>query len=281
MQSAGVTRLFRPLNVTELLEAAAALVIGRLPQVLIVLVLANLPLLLWQGLAIWSPAAWIIPSRYRAGIDAFSALELLAGVMSSTSLDVRLLVASLLALFCSILQHAAMTQMAVAWIQGESLSPIAALYRSMERLPVLIATFLAPAAVIVFAAWLYGMSIPTTILAVLILLFALPRFLFLAHAVMLEDCAPIRALARSASLSDRHLRHTFGYWLMLELILLGLTSIPTFAIGLVSVNLPAGPKLVLFTILFSNIAIVLMEPFRDVALALMYVDLRLRRREMR
>ena len=96
---------------------------------------------------------------------------------------------------------------------------------------------------------------------------------------MLESRTPPQALIRSGDLQTQRRLHTFGYWLMFELLLLLLTSIPTFAVGLAAVNLPPGQRLTMVTIFTGNVAIVLLEPFRDAVLTLLYFDLRRRRRE--
>jgi hypothetical protein len=270
----------RPLNLTETIESAVALVISNAPRIGAVLLLTNLPLLIWQALALFAPGRWIVPSRYRASFDAYALLELLSGLLSVKQLDAQLLVAYLVTLFCSLLQTATLTPLLAAWYRGRSLSINTALNNALARLPTLAFTYALPAGVILCAAWLYGRSVPATVLAGFILLVTLPQFVFLTHAVMLESRAPLAAWQRSVGIQSKRRWHVFGYWLMFEFVLLLLTSIPTFAVGLAAVNLPVGLRLTRITILAGNLTIMLMEPFRDAALTLLYFALLRSRREL-
>ena len=129
----GAIRIMRPLNLTELVEAAVALVVINFPRILLVLFVTNLPLLLWQALAIWSPGNWIVPSRYRAGFDAFAALELVSGVMSSRRVDIRLVIAFAVTLFSSLLQTATLTSLLAAWYRNSPLTIAATLENTLRQ----------------------------------------------------------------------------------------------------------------------------------------------------
>lgn len=272
-------RPLRTLDITETINGAAGLVLGNIGWVAVVLLVTNLPLLLWQLLAVLTISDWPAPSRYRAAQDAYELLEFGAGMIASKNFSARQLVGTSVAFLASLLQTATLTPLLAAWYRGRAVAPPAALDASMQRLPQLLLTYVPAAVLMLAAAWLYALSDVAAAIAVAALLFILPYFLFIPHAVMIEKRGPLDALRRSASLLHGRYWQVFGRWLMFELVLLFLTAIPTFIAGMASVTFPPGPRLTIVTILAGNLAVIIMEPLRDAMLTLQYYQLLRKRRE--
>lgn len=268
----------RPLNLNDIIQAAVTLVLSHAGVILGVLLLTNLPLLLWQALAIVAPGGWTVPPRYRSAQDLPAMLTLAVGIADGRA-DLRLVIGALAGLLAAMAQSAVLIPLLAAWHQQRPLTLVAAFEDALARLPRLAVVYLPPALLVILLGSMYGRSTPATALTAAILLAIYPFWLFITHSVMIEDRSIFDALERGASLVRTRYWRVFGTWLMIELLLLIVSAIPVFVIGLASVAMTHNQRFELLTVATGALAIVLIEPFRDAATTLLYLELRRRRRE--
>lgn len=80
---------FRPLDLNDTISEAAQLVMNNAPALLGAMLLANLPLLIWQGLVLAQPEQWTMPLRYTSLRDIDSVASVVLRTLDR--FDVRLL----------------------------------------------------------------------------------------------------------------------------------------------------------------------------------------------
>ena len=271
--------VLRPMDMTQIMNASLGLLLGSPGVFLAALVLANLPLLLWQVGALTAPDAWFIPPRYRSGQDLYGMLGLAGRIFTIGKIDVPSTIALMVSLLTSLLQSALIVPLVAAHYRGRTLSLLDALAVAQRALPRLLAAWALPFVTLLAAAWVYAQSNVAAVFGVVLLLVGFPCWLFLSQVVLLEDAAPGRAWQRSAALLRRRVVNIVGTWLIFELIFVVITALPTFVMGMSAALYPPGPRLNALTILAGNLAILLIEPLREAMATLLYFEQRRRRRE--
>lgn len=273
----------RPLDMTQTLNSAVMLLLGKAAPVAAALVLANLPLLLWQALAIFAPGEWSIPPRYRSAQDLYTLLGIVGRFFTPGFTPARVAananVSLLLSLLASLMQSAVLVPLIAAWYRERPLTLADMLAHALAAFPRLLLAYCVPALIVLGAGWLYARSDLAAAISVAGLILLFPFWLFIAQAVLIEGASPLHAVWRSASLVRRRYWAIFGTWLVFELVFAVLTAIPTFAVGMVSVSVPPGARLNVMIIAAGNLAIVIIEPLRDAVFTLFYYEQRRRRRD--
>jgi hypothetical protein len=272
--------VLRPMDMTQILNASISLLLGSPILFLAAVVLANLPLLLWQAAALAAPDAWFVPQRYRSAQDLYGMLGTAARLVYSGRIDPPSLIALLVSLLSSLLQSAVLTSLIAARYRGRPLSLLDALANTQRALPRLLCAYAIPLIVMAAAAWLYANSNATAVLAVALLVAAFPTWLFLTQTTMLEGAGPLAAWKRSTTLFRRRAAILFGTWLTYELIFVVISAIPTFVVGMASALYPPGPRLNTLIVLAGNLAILLIEPLRESCATLLYFEQRRRTRDL-
>jgi hypothetical protein len=268
------------MDMTQILNASIALLLGSPLTVLGAVLLANAPLLLWQLAALAAPGEWSVPPRYRSGQDLYGILGIAARTLTGKSIDASATIALAVSLSSSLLQSALLTTLIAARYRGRSLSLGDALAATQRAVPRLLATYALPAAVMLLAGRLYAASDAAAVVAVVLLVVAFPTWIFMTQVVMLEDAAAPFAWRRSIDLLRRRVATIIGTWLMYELIFIVITAVPTFVMGMASALYPPGPRLTMLTIAAGNLAILLIEPLRESCATMLYFEQRRRRREV-
>jgi hypothetical protein len=277
--SAHTDHVLRPMDMTQILNASIALLLGSPLTVLGAVLLANAPLLLWQLAALAAPGEWSVPPRYRSGQDLYGILGIAARTLTGKSIDASAAIALAVSLGSSLLQSALLTTLIAARYRGRSLSLGDALAATQRAVPRLLAAYALPVAVTLLAGRLYAASDAAAVVAVVLLVVAFPTWIFLTQVVVLEDAAPPVAWRRSIELLRRRIIMLVGTWLMYELVFIVITAVPTFIMGMASALYPPGPRLTMLTIAAGNLAILLIEPLRESCATMLYFEQRRRRRE--
>jgi hypothetical protein len=273
----------RPLDMTQIINSAVMLLLGKAAPIAAALALANLPLLLWQALAVYAPGEWAVPPRYRSAQDLYTLLRIIGRFFTPGFTPARVAananVSLLLSLLASLMQSAVLVPLIAAWYRERPLALAAALPNALAAFPRLLLAYCVPGLALLGAGWLYARSDFAAALTIAGLALVVPFWLFISQAVLIEGAAPLHAVWRSASLVKRRYLGIFGTWLVFELVFAALTAIPTFVIGMVSVSIPPGTRLNVAVIAAGNLAIVIIEPLRDAIFTLFYYEQRRRNRD--
>lgn len=268
----------RPLDLNDTISEATQLVLSNALTFLSAMLLANLPLLMWQALVLTQPAQWTMPLRYNSlrDIDSVASVILRTG----DRFDVQLLASAAISMIVGLLQSGAMTRIAARRYFGCAINATEAVAQAWQRLPSLMAGHVIPALVVILAAWVSTKGMAGLIACAVVLLVMYPLWLFVTPAVMNEGLGGVMALRRS----DQLAKHTYGYvlavWLVLELLLFLASLMPFFMIGLIGAASESAQANRIAAAVFGNLAAFVIVPFRETAITLLYFEMR-RRKEGR
>lgn len=269
---------FRPLDLNDTISEAAQLVMNNAPAFLGAMLLANLPLLIWQALVLAQPEQWTTPLRYTSLRDIDSVASVVLRTLDR--FDVRLLAGVAIAAVVGLLQAGAATSMAARRYFGRAVDAGEAVAQGWQRLPALVTAHVIPALIVVAAGWLSIKGVAGIVACGVVLVIAYPLWLFATPVVMIEGRGGLAALWRSVRLA----RHAYGYvlavWLVLELLLFLAALVPFFLIGMVGAATESAQAQRIANIALGNLAAFLIVPFRDAAIVLLYYEVR-RRKEGR
>jgi len=272
--------IFRPLSIDDIVSESITLLLKKFPQILAIALLANVPVILWQLLSLTKTNEWIAPPRFQT-VSEVSVLSSFANFVASGRTDMRLLAAITIGGLSGMLQAAAITWYAARLANEEPVSIGEAVQQAVQRFgDILIATII-PAVVVAALSKLIDVNIWGTAIFIVSVVLIYPRTLFAVPAIMLEGHNGLSALWHSLQLSWSRFGRVLGLWVLMEFVLAIAFIVPTLLIGLSSVNLILGntQRIVNFTI--GDLAIFILEPARNIALLLLYFDLRRRHERQR
>lgn len=269
---------FRPLDLNDTISESAQLVLANALTFFGAMVLTNLPVLIWQALALTQPDQWTVPPRYSSVRD----IDTVAGVIlrSMDGFDVRLAASALVSWIVGAWQTGATVRVAARRYFGRAITAGEAAAEAWRRMPSLLVGGFVPSLIIVAAGWLSTKDVAGIIACAALLMATYPFWLFVAPAVMNEGLGGVAALRRSIRLAGHAYGYTLAVWLVLELLLFLASLMPFFMIGLVGAASESAQANRIATVLFGNLAACVIVPFRMAVITLLYYDVR-RRKEGR
>ncbi len=269
---------FRPLDLNDTISDSAQLVLVNALTFLGVMLLTNLPLLIWQAFALTQPDQWSVPPRYSSVRD----IDTVASVIlrSMDGFDVRLVASAVVSWIVGAWQAGATVRVVSRRYFGRTIAVGEAAASAWARLPALLAASVAPVFIIVAAGWLSTKDVAGLIGCAALLIATYPFWLFAAPAVMNEDLGGVAALRRSIRLTGRAYSYILAVWLVLELLLFLASLMPFFMIGLIGAASDSAQTNRIATVVFGNLAACVVVPFRMTVITLLYYDVR-RRQEGR
>ncbi len=265
----------RPLSLDDIVSETITVLLRRLPQFLLLAMLANLPVIFWQLLTVASPDQWVAPPRFQTITETSPLAALLAYVLNGRD-NLPVFVAIAVAGLSGLMQTAGTTLYAYQLTQNHNLTLAQTLQQMLIRLPAILLGSALPTLLIV----VLGQQLPKTFwgnsLFVLALLIIYPRFLFATASVMTEQATGLNALWRSLQITHANYWRVLGTWLVLELVIAMALLMPTLLIGLSSINLVLGTTQRLVNFSIGNLTIFIVESFRSIALLYLFLDIRRR-----
>lgn len=272
--------IFRPLSIDDIVSESITLLLRKLPQILAIALLANVPVILWQLLSLTQANEWIAPPRFQT-VSEVSVLSSFANFVASGRSDMRLLAAITIGGLSGMLQAAAITWYAARLAHEEPVSIGEAVQQATRRFGDIVVATIIPAVLVAALSKLTDTNLWGTALFIVLVVLIYPRTLFAIPAIMLDGHNGLSALWHSLQLSWTRFGRVLSLWVLMEFVLAIAFLVPTLLIGLSSVNLVLGntQRIVNFTI--GDVAIFLMEPVRNIALMLLYFDLRRRHERKR
>ncbi|BCX03829.1 MAG: hypothetical protein KatS3mg053_1767 [Candidatus Roseilinea sp.] len=269
---------FRPLDLNDTISESAQLVLVNALTFLGAMLLTNLPILIWQVLALTQPDQWSVPPRYSSVRD----IDTVASVIlrSLDGFDMRLVASALVSWVVSAWQAGATVRVAARRYFGRAITAGDAAAEAWSRMPALLMGGFIPALIVVAAGWLSTKDVIGIVACAALLMVTYPFWLFVAPAVMNEGLSGVAAVRRSIGLAQRAYGYTLAVWLVLELLLFLASLIPFFMIGLVGAASESAQANRIATVLFGNLAAFVVVPFRMTVITLLYYDVR-RRKEGR
>lgn len=272
------TAQFRPLDLNDTISESAQLVLVNALTFLGAMLLTNLPILIWQALALTQPDQWSVPPRYSSVRD----IDTVASVIlrSLDGFDVRLAASALMSWIVGVWQAGAAVRIASRRYFGRAVTAGEAAAEAWSRLPALLAAGVVPSFIIVMAGWLSTKDVAGLVACAALLIVTYPFWLFAAPVVMNEGLGGVAALRRSVRLAGRTYGYTLAVWLVLELLLFLASLMPFFMIGLVGAASDSAQTNRIATVVFGNLAACIIVPFRMAVITLLYYDVR-RRQEGR
>ena len=267
--------IFRPLSIDDIVSESITLLLRKFPQIFAIAVLANVPVIFWQLLSLTRANEWVAPPRFQT-VSEVSVLSSFANFVASGRTDMQLLAAIAIGGISGMLQAAAVTWYAARLANETPIGIGEAVQQAVRRFgDILIATVI-PAAVVAVLSKLTDTDIWGTLLFIALVILIYPRTLFATPIIMLEGQNGLSALWRSLQISWPRFGRVISLWLLMEFVIAIAFLLPTLLIGLSSVNLVLGntQRIVNFTI--GDLAIFIVEPVRNLALLLLYFDLRRR-----
>ncbi|MFC1463752.1 MAG: hypothetical protein ACFLMY_02775 [Candidatus Brachytrichaceae bacterium NZ_4S206] len=269
---------FRPLDLNDTISESAQLVLVNALTFLGAMLLTNLPILIWQALALIQPDQWSVPPRYSSVRDIDTVASMI--LRSLDGFDVRLAASALVSWIVGVWQTGAMVRIASRRYFGRAITAGEAAAKAWSRLPALLAAGVVPSFIIVMAGWLSTKDVAGLVACAVLLIVTYPFWLFTAPVVMNEGLGGVAALRRSIRLAGRTYGYTLAVWLVLELLLFLASLMPFFMIGLVGAASDSAQTNRIATVLFGNLAACIIVPFRMAVITLLYYDVR-RRQEGR
>jgi hypothetical protein len=269
---------FRPLDLNDTISESSQLVLTHALVFLGAMLFTNLPLLLWQVLALTQPSQWTVPPRYSSVRD----IDTVASVIlrSLDGFDIRLAASAAVSFLVGLWQSGAATRVASRCYFGHAVGLAESAAEAWKRMPSLLVGSAVPAGFVILAGWLSTKDVAGLAACAILLLVTYPFWLFVAPAVMNEGLGGIAALRRSAQLAAHAYGHVLAVWLVLELLLFLASLMPFFMIGLVGAASDSAQTNRIATVLLGNLAAFVIVPFRMTVIALLYYDVR-RRKEGR
>ncbi len=268
----------RPLDLNDAISESAQLVLVNFLVFLGAMALVNLPIFLWQALALTQPDQWTLPPRYSSVRDIDTVASVILRLQDG--FDIRLIAGTVVSWIVGAWQLGATARVAARRYFGHSITAGDAAAEAWGRMPSLLVGNAAPVSCVVVAGWLSTKDLPGIVACAVLLIVTYPFWLFVTPAVVNEGLSGIAALRRSVQLT----RHAYGYvlavWLVLELLLFLASLMPFFMLGLVGAASESAQTNRIATILFGNLAAFVIVPFRMTVVTLLYYDVR-RRREGR
>lgn len=269
---------FRPLDLNDTISEATQLVMSNALTFLGAMVLANLPLLIWQVLVLTQPAQWTMPPRYNSLRDIDSVASVILRMLDR--FDAQLLASAAISMIVGLLQSGATTRIAARRTFGCAINAVEAVAQAWQRLPALVIGNAIPALVVVMAGWVSTKGVAGIIACGVVLVVMYPLWLFVTPAVMNEGLGGIAALRRSDGLA----KHAYGYmlvvWLVLEFLLFLATLVPFFMIGMIAATTESAQAQRISNVAFGNLAAFVIVPLREATITLLYYEMR-RRKEGR
>ncbi len=264
-----------PLALDDIISETSTLLLRRLPQFLLLALMANLPVVFWQLLTIAAPDQWVAPPRFQTVTETSSLSALMAYVLNERD-NLPVLIAIVVAGLSGLMHTACATFYAYQAIQNHKISLAQALQQMLVRLPAVLLSTAVPTLLIA----LLGKQLPKTAwgngLFVAALLVIYPCCLFATASVMIEHASGLSAVWRSIRITYGSYWRVLGIWLVLELVIAMALLTPTLLIGLSSLNLVLGTTQRLLNFSIGNLTVFMIDSFRSVAEMYLFLDLRRR-----
>ena len=243
-----------------------------------IVVLAGLPLFIWQALSLAKPNEWVAPLHFRSARDLADILDLVKGIAEG-KWNGRLLASLCVSAYTGLVQAGALAYALSERIAERAVTPLQAVAAAFHRLGALAAGNGVTLMVVAAVALLAG-RLPTgsfSLIAFAVLMLALyPRWLLTTQTIMADGLNGIAGLRRSIELVGGRYWFVLGVWLVAELLLVITSLIPTFILGIISVsNLPSQTRQ-LANLIIPSAAAIVFDPFWHVTLVLVYFQLRRR-----
>lgn len=271
--------LFRNMDANEVLSESISFFIRHFGLIAGVVLLAGLPLFVWQFLWLQQPGEWGSPVVYHSARDLANIAGLANAIVVNGNMNGMLIAGVMVGAYVSLVRGGALAFALSESYLGRKVTPAQAVGAAISKftrllighgcialLIVLIALAVPKLPLNEFESWAFAA----------IMLAIVPRFLLITQTIMIEDVSGVDGIRRSLGLVSGRFWFVFVIWIVVEIVLGLLSLVPAFALGLAQTAL-AGRNEMIARVLIPSLAMLFIDPLFDVALVFVYYQLRRRK----
>lgn len=268
------------MDMNEVLSESIAFFVRHFGLIAGTVVLASLPLFVWQFLWVQQPGEWGPAQIYRSARDLLTIAGLSNVIFIDGKVNGRLVAGLLLGAYVSLVRGGALAFAVSESYVGRKVTPAQAVAAANGKLlPLLIGNGFAGLLVVLVALLVPKVlpihEIELYVFALIVMAF-LPRLLLVTQAVMIENVAGADAIRRSLFLVNGRFWFVFAIWLVTEIVLALLSLVPVFGLGMAQSAL-SGRNEMLVNVAIPTLAMLFIDPIHDVVLVFVYYQLRRRK----
>jgi hypothetical protein len=260
------------MDINDILSEAWRLLFDNYLLIVAVVSLANLPLFIWQALALEQPSQWVAPARYRSAYDLRTLVDLVS-IIANGKWNAALIIGALLSALTVLVQSASIVQVAAQRYLNNPAAALPALARTLARCDALLLGLGLPALLLACTSLLNTFGTDGTVAFIVVAALVLVTCAFVVPALVLEGHTGPGALRRSIALTQAFFSRAITGWFSIELVMVFLLFVPSYAAGLIQVSV-GGETQRLVNIAITNFVAFFIEPYRDIAFTLLFFELR-------
>lgn len=237
-----------------------------------IVVLAGLPLFIWQVFAVLKPNEWVTPLHYRSARDLGDVLNLVSSVAGGRW-NSRLIASLGVSAFASLIQAGALVHAVSERAGTRTVTPLQCIFAAYSRLGALVTGNGLIFIIVVMAALAVGKlppGISTLAVFALVMLALYPRWLLVTPAIMAGRLDGLWGMRRAIEVTGGRYWFVLSVWLVTELVLVVAALIPMFVLGLISVSdLPTQTRQ-LANLIIPGLGAIVIDPAWHIMAVLLY-----------